>query len=570
VKLSDCWWESSAAYNREDTGHMSSVEVDRKVAIVAQPKTGPVSGLLKRPAILSLLLVIATVALYYPVHNHPFINYDDRDYVYQNAQVQSGINGPSIKWAFTTSAASNWHPLTWLSHELDYQLFGLDPAGHHDVNVLFHAINAVLLFWVLLRATGFAGRSFMVGAMFALHPINVESVAWIAERKNVLSMVFFLLALGAYRWYTGKPGVTRYLLVALLFACGLMAKPQVIIFPCVLLLWDYWPLQRMFSASATKTDSALVIPAKSLWWLFVEKLPLFALVAASSVLTLKAQHIARAWFPRHIRVGNGILSYGLYLRKCVWPADLALFYPHPGDSLNWGKVAFSGVVLLLISILVILGRRHRYLPVGWFWFLGTLIPMLGIVQVGMQGMADRYAYVSFLGLFIIVCWGTAELGEGFYLSPVVLPAVSVAVLIFLAVVARQQIDYWQTEVAVWEHALNVTTDNWLAESQLGTALAIDGRIEEAIPHYRKALALEPDDADANMGIGIYELRRGNFRDAIFYYQRVVTEDKAPRVGIVINAWVGMAKAYTALGDTGKAQECLRAAKRVSNEFQVAN
>ena len=549
---------------------MSLVEADRKGAAVTQPKARPLSKLLNYPALLSLLLVIATVALYYPVHNHPFINYDDRDYVYQNEQVQSGINGHSIKWAFTTSAASNWHPLTWMSHELDCQLFGLDAGRHHEVNVVFHAIDAVLLFWVLLLATGFAGRSFMVAALFALHPINVESVAWIAERKNVLSMMFFLLALGAYRWYASKPGVTRYLLVGLLFACGLMAKPQVIIFPCVLLLWDYWPLQRMFSASATRTDSALAVPAKSLWWLLVEKLPLFLLVAASSVLTLKAQHIARAWFPRHIRVGNGILSYGLYLRKCFWPAGLALFYPHPGDSLNWGKVAFSGIVLLVITVLVILARRHRYLPVGWFWFLGTLVPVLGIVQVGMQGMADRYAYVSFLGLFIIICWGLAELGAHFHFSAAMLLGVSVAALIFLAVLARQQIDYWQTDVEVWQHALNVTTDNWLAESQLGTALAIDGRIEDAIPHYRKALALEPDDADANMGIGIYELRRGNFREAIYYYQRVVTQSRAPRAGITINAWVGMAKAYTALGDKDRAQECLRAAKRVSNESASTN
>jgi hypothetical protein len=544
---------------------MNSVEVDRKDAVLVQPKAGPLSGLLKRPAVLSLLLVIATVALYYPVHSHPFINYDDRDYVYENAQVKSGISLHTIKWAFTTSAAGNWHPLTWLSHELDYQLFGLDPAGHHDVSVLFHAINAVLLFWVLLRATGFAGRSFMVAALFALHPINVESVAWIAERKNVLSMMFFLLALGAFGWYAKRPRVPRYLLVALLFACGLMAKPQVIIFPCVLLLWDYWPLQRMFQASATRADSTLAVPAKNFWWLLVEKLPFFALVAASAIVTLKVQHGSRIWFPRHVRVGNGILSYGLYLRKTVWPTHLALLYPHPGLSLNWWKVSFSGIVLLAITVLVIIGRRHRYLPVGWLWFLGTLIPMLGIVQVGIQGMADRYAYVSVLGLFIIICWGSAELSELFHFLPAVLPAVSVAALLFLAVLARQQIDYWQTDIDVWTHALQVTTDNWLAESQLGTALAIDGRVDEAIPHYRKTLALEPYDADANMGIGIYELHQGNYREAIFYYQRVITENKAPRIGIVVNAWVGMAKAYIALGDTGKAQDCLQAAKRLSNE-----
>lgn len=549
---------------------MNSVEVDRKVAVLVQPKAGPISGLLQRPLVLSLLLVIATVALYYPVHSHPFINYDDRDYVYENAQVMSGISLHTIKWAFTTGAAGNWHPLTWLSHELDVQLFGLDPAGHHDINVLFHAINAVLLFWVLFRATGFAGRSFVVAALFALHPINVESVAWVAERKNVLSMMFFLLALGAYRRYVKEPRFARYFLVALLFACGLMAKPQVIIFPCVLLLWDYWPLQRMFQASATRTDFPVAFPAKSFWWLLKEKLELFALAAACAIITMTVQRGARMWFPRHIRIGNAILSYGLYLRKSIWPRDLALFYPHPGDSLNWWKVAFSGLVLIVITLLVVIGRRHRYLPVGWFWFLGTLVPMLGIVQVGLQAMADRYAYVSFLGLFIMVCWGVADIGEHFHLSPAVLPAVSVAALIVLAVLARQQINYWQTEVELWTHTLQVTTGNWLAESSLGIALAIDGEVEEAVPHFRKTLALQPSDANANMGMGIYELRQKNYREAISYYQRVVTENKAARVGIPVNAWVGMAKAYFALGEPVKAQECMQAAKRLGNDPGGAN
>jgi len=552
---------------------MSSIEVDRDTAAVTQPKAALLSGLLRRPAVLSLLLVTATIALYYPVHNHPFINYDDRDYVYGNPQVKTGISRHSIKWAFTTSTAGNWHPLTWLSHELDYQLFGLDPAGHHDVNVLFHALNAVLLFWVLLRATGLPGRSFMVAALFALHPINVESVAWVAERKNVLSMMFFLLALGAYRWYASSPRVARYLLVALLFALGLMAKPQIIIFPCVLLLWDYWPLQRMFRNqrdSAGNHQPSDAIPAKNFWWLMVEKIPLFAMVIVSAVITLKVQQGARTWFPRYVRVGNGILAYGLYLWKSVWPTHLAVFYPHPGDSLNWWMVTFSGLVLLITTVSVIIERRHRYLPVGWFWFLGTLVPMLGIIQVGIQGMADRYAYVSFLGLFIITCWGTADIGKRFHFSPAVLPSVSVAALLFLAVLARQQIDYWQTDIDLWTHALQVTTDNWLAESQLGTALAIDGRVEEAIPHYRKTLALEPHDADANMGIGIYEFHRGNYPEAIFYYQRVVTDNSAPRREIIVNAWVSMAKAYMALGARAKAQQCLEAAKRVGNDSGATN
>ena len=550
---------------------MSSVDVHPQPAVLHPTKTSLFAGILKRPAVLSLLLVIATVTLYYPVQTHPFINYDDRDYVYENPQVQAGITWPTIKWAFTTSAAGNWHPLTWISHALDYQFFGLDPSGHHDVNVFFHAVNVVLLFLLLLRATGYAGRSFMVAALFALHPINVETVAWIAERKNILSMMFFLLALGAYRWYASRPRVDRYLLVALLFALGLMAKPQIITLPCVLLLWDYWPLQRMFrSKRDSKNQPAAPIPARSFLWLIVEKLPLFALVAASAIVTLKVQRTTRLWFPRLLRIGNGILSYGRYIRKAVWPTDLALMYPHPGELLKWWSVVLSGVVLLAITVLVIVGRRHRYLVVGWLWFLGTLVPMLGLVQVGLQAMADRYAYASFIGLFIMICWGAADMGERLHFPRVVLPSVSIAALLALTVLARQQINYWQTDVDVWTHALQVTTGNWIAESQLGTALAIDGRVEEAIPHFHNALALEPYDPDANMGIAIYELRHQNYREAIVYYQRVVTVNRAPRIGIIANAWLGMAKAYAALGDNQKAQECLQNAKRVRTNSGAAN
>jgi tetratricopeptide (TPR) repeat protein len=469
---------------------------------------------------------------------------------------------------------------------LDCQLFGLNPAAPHDVNVLFHALNAVLLFWVLLRATGFAGRSFMVAALFALHPINVESVAWVAERKNVLSMMFFLLALGAYGWYASRPRLGRYCVVALLFALGLMAKPQIITLPCVLLLWDYWPLQRfafrhsLFAfrqkdASSAPGETQLAMSqrqssdeertAKSeerFLWLLLEKLPLLAMVAASAAVTLHVQQAARMRFSRLARVGNGILAYGLYVKKAVWPTHLALLYLHPGESLNWWKVSAAGLILLAITVLVIAGRRHRYLPVGWFWFLGTLVPTLGIVQVGGQSMADRYAYVSFLGLFILICWGAADLGQHLHLPTVLLPSASVVVLLVLALMARRQISYWQTDEVLWTHALQVTTGNWMAESELGTALAIDGKIEQAVPHFYKALAIAPTDSDANMGLAIYELQRGHFREAIVYYKTVVA-DKAERHGMLVNAWVGMAKAYRALGDNEKSQECLQQAKRAS-------
>ncbi|HLI63845.1 MAG TPA: tetratricopeptide repeat protein [Terriglobales bacterium] len=536
-----------------------------------------VAALLGHPVALSLLLIFGTFALYYPVHRHPFINYDDGDYVYENPHVKAGISWQTVKWAFTTSTASNWHPVTWLSHELDCQVFGLKPSGPHDVNVLFHALNAVLLFWVLLWATGFPGRSFMVAAIFALHPINVESVAWIAERKNVLSMMFFVLALGAYRWYAGRPRLGRYALVALLFAVGLMAKPQIITLPCVLLLWDYWPLERIAfrsSPSALRQYSPEEASGErrtanseqrtfSLSWLVVEKLPLFAIAATSAVITLHVQHGARAYFSRRVRLGNAILSYALYIQKAVWPTRLAVLYPHPGNSLSWREVFAAGFILLAITTLVIAVRRHRYLPVGWFWFLGTLVPMLGLVQVGVQAMADRYAYESLIGLFIIICWGAAELAERVRLPAVVLAGAGLAALLILALIARGQINYWQSDEALWAHALQVTTRNGIAESQLGSALAVEARVEEAVPHFYKALAIDPSNADANMGIAIYLLEKGDFQQAIPYYQRVVA-DHAAKTSMLVNAWVGMAKAYRALGDQVQMQECLRSARRVGD------
>jgi len=547
-----------------------------------------------RPVLLGLLLVIATCALYYPVHHHPFINYDDRDYVYENPAVQSGLSLHTVKWAFTTYTASNWHPVTWLSHALDCQLFGLDPAGHHDENVLFHALDVVLLFWVLLKATGDTGRNFMVAALFALHPINVESVAWVAERKNVLSTMFFLLALGAYRWYAGKPRIGRYAVVAALYAMGLMAKPQIITLPFVLLLWDYWPLERIAirpSPFAFRNNGASALSGEQrtassearlsgdkravksekrdsgegqFWPLVIEKLPLLLIAAASAVITLHAQRMARSGIPRMDRAGNAILSYGLYIRKAFWPSKLALFYPHPQPALSWTAVTVSAMVLCSITALVIFGgMRHRYLPVGWFWFLGTLVPMLGLVQVGAQAMADRYAYISFIGLFIMVCWGVADLAASQHWPGKLLPVTGVAVLVLLSLVARLQIDYWQSDFGLWEHALQVTTGNWMAESQAGTALAIQGKVNEAMPYFYRAVALDPNEANSNMGIAIYDVMQGNYSDAIKRLQLVV-KTMGLRPSLRRQAYLEMAKSYQALGDAPNVQQCLRAAQEVGN------
>ncbi|MGB8885577.1 MAG: hypothetical protein WCC87_02590 [Candidatus Korobacteraceae bacterium] len=542
---------------------MSSVGVRHQTEVLSPPHSGLFAGLSARPMILGLLLVIATVALYYPVHGHPFVNFDDNDYVYDNAQIQSGLSWTTVKWAFSTSVAANWHPLTWLSHALDCQLFGINPAGPHDVNVLLHALDAVLLFWVLLRATGYAGRSFMVAALFALHPLNVESVAWIAERKTMLSAAFFLLALGAYRWYARQPRVGRYALVALLFALGLMAKPQIIMLPFVLLLWDYWPLERIsfpFNKPSAATPGP-AYPAKPISWLLWEKAPLCVIALASAAITIKAQHGARSWFPRTARVGNAILSYARYLGKTFWPWRLAPMYPHAGASISWSQVSAAAVVLLIITGLVIAGRRHRYLSVGWCWFLVMLVPMLGIVQVGIQAMADRYAYLSVLGVFIMVCWGIADWTEQKQLPSRLLPALSIVVLLALALVSRHQINYWSDNEFLWTHTLQITKANWVAEDELGSVLAMQGRVAEAMPHFYRAIALDPLDSTSNMAIGIYQVRRGEYADALDHYRVVLKDERAKPIARA-QAYEGMAKAYRALGDTVEEQDCLRAAAKL--------
>jgi hypothetical protein len=405
----------------------------------------------------------------------------------------------------------------------------------------------------------------MVAALFALHPINVESVAWISERKNLLSMMFFLLALGAYRWYVSKPGVGRYAVVALLFAVGLMAKPQIITLPFVLLLWDYWPLGRMFPGNRQSLPaSSSKLGGRSLLFLVWEKVPLFFLAAASALITMKVQHSARSWFPRPIRAGNAVLAYVLYLKKLVWPTGLAPMYPHPGMSLRWSLVVTAGLILTVITILVIIGRRHRYLPVGWFWFLGTLVPMVGIIQVGIQAMADRYAYVSFLGLFLMICWGMADWAQQRRFPAAMLPALSCLLLLALGVTARHQLDYWRTDVALWTHTLQVTSRNSVAESELGTALAIDGKIEEAVPHFYNAIAIAPSDYLSHMGIAIYEMQRGNFAGALVQYKDVIKNQNG-KPNVLLHAYTDMARAYRALGDNEQAQACLQQASKLRNQ-----
>ena len=452
--------------------------------------------------LLGLLLLVATLALYYPVHSYPFIDIDDNFYVTENAHVLGPLNWSTVKWAFTHPFVLNYDPLTFLSHNLDVQMFQFDAGRHHEVNVILHALNALLLFWVLKRATGFTGRAFMVAALFALHPINVENVAWISERKTILSSVFFLLALAAYRWYAREPRWRRMAVVALLYGLGLLAKPQVITLPCVLLLWDYWPLRRMFAGTPNASqppDAADVIPPRSFSALVKEKIPLFVIAAVDALLTMVAQHVVggQKWpYTFSVRLENAIVAYAQYVGKAVWPTGLALEYLYRGNSLKWWEVSGASLFLLAITALVAAGWRRRYLLVGWLWFLGTLTPMIGLItQPDLEALADRYAYTSFLGLFLMLCWGVADWAKERRLPRVLLPAVSIALLLVLSVMTHRQIGYWSDRVTLWTHTLEVTHRNWVAEVRLGTALRQRGQTDEALAHLHRAAEDRPKDPD---------------------------------------------------------------------------
>jgi len=521
-----------------------------------------------------VLLLVATVATYYPVRNHPFLHFDDSKYVTANPRVQGGLSWSTVEWAFTTYYASNWHPLTWLSHALDCQMFGMDAAGPHEVNLLLHVVNVLLLFWVLERATGIVGRSAMAAGLFALHPMNVETVAWVAERKNLLSMLFLLLALAAYRWYAKKPGAGRYVLVAFLFVLGLMAKPQVITLPFLLLLWDYWPLQRMTLRARTegRQEAAALYPARSFVQLVVEKLPLLGLSTISAVLTVKAQQAGSAVqslikFPFGLRLANAIVAYARYIAKAFWPAPLSPLYPFLRAAPAVWQLLASLALLLGISGLVIAGRRYRYLTVGWLWFLGTLVPMIGLVQVGVQAMADRYAYLSFIGLFVMFCWGVAELAETRQVSPAWVTGFSVGLLLVLAIVTRHQLEYWSDEASLWTHAIQTTSDNYVAEDNLGTTLMERHEMDQAIVHFRRATEIEPHNGLSELNTGVWEERNHHWPEAIAAYKAGIAEIE--EVDVLARAYSNLGYVYNYAGDEADAGDSFQQALRLAPDTEQA-
>jgi tetratricopeptide (TPR) repeat protein len=469
----------------------------------------------------ALGLAVLTLLVYGRTVTHEFVLYDDPDYVTRNAVVQQGLTAEGLAWAFGRlhGEATYWHPLTWLSHMLDCQLFGLRAAGHHLVSVLFHAVNAGLVFLVFQRMTGALWRSAILAALFALHPLQVDTVAWVTERKNVLSACFWLLTMGAWLRWAERPAAGRYALVLLLMALGLMAKPILVTLPCALLLLDYWPLRRFSFSPAAAPGSGVACAPRSVGLLVAEKLPLLALAAASMVITIRA-HEGLGFtqtvhgLPLGLRLENALVSYGRYLGKALWPSKLAVLYPHPGAWPDeW--VLGSGVLVTALSAAALWrARRAPYLAVGWFWFLGVLVPAIGVVQVGVQAMADRFAYVPLLGLFLAVVWGVAELSARWPRGRVVLVTLSAMVLLACVVVTSVQLGHWRNSITLFSHAVAVTEKNFVMHYDLGVALLEAGRTEEAQRQFAEAVRIRPDYAEAHLQLGLVLLAQEKPAEAL--------------------------------------------------------
>jgi len=441
---------------------------------------------------------------------HDFINYDDPRYVYENTRITSGLSFGGIAWAFTHIHSTNWHPLTTISHMLDCQLFGLRAGWHHFTNVLLHTVAGILLFLALAKMTGALWRSAFAAAVFAIHPLRVESVAWIAERKDMLSGVFFMLTLLAYLHYTRLPSLRRYLVVVFVLACGLMSKPMLVTLPFVLLLLDYWPLDRIRG---------------QFWMRLLEKLPLVALSAISSIATLVAQKGAVGWtedLPIFERINNAVVSYILYIWQMFWPARLAVFYPHPENALPPWEIIASLLLLICITAVAIALRKQRpYLITGWLWYLGMLVPVIGLVQVGWQGRADRYTYLPQIGLYIAVTWAVADLTASWRRQRTILSVAALLVVGVLSFCAFVQTSYWRDSETLFKRTLAITRNNDVAENNLGIVFLAQGKLDEAISLLQAAVALRPENSPAHENLAKALIQKGEVADALVHYQKLL-------------------------------------------------
>jgi tetratricopeptide (TPR) repeat protein len=505
-------------------------------------------------------LILITLAVYYQVYRFKFVNIDDPVYVSENSNIQVGITLKAIKWAFTTGFAEFWHPLTWLSLMLDCQLFGSGPAGFHLTNLFFHVANTLLLFFVLKQMTNAIWQSAFVAALFALHPLHVESVAWIAERKDVLSTFFWLLAMLAYVRYVKQPSAARYLLTLLIFAFGLMAKPMLVTLPFVFLLLDFWPLYRI------KHFDRRVI-----YRLVLEKIPFIVLSIASSFIAFLAQQDSSsissfvALPSLKFRIGNALISYVKYIEKMFWPGRLSVFYPHPGENVSVLYAVISAAVLLAVTILVIrFAKNHRYLVTGWFWYLGTLVPVIGIIQVGNHAMADRYTYITLTGLFIIIAWHLPQLLSKWTHRKIALGLSMVLALTTLGMCAHRQVSFWNNSFTLFSHALEVTQNNYIAYYNLGFAYSNLGRWQDAIDAYKQAIRIKPNYTEAHTSLGFAYGNLGRGIESIEAYKQAIKIKPG-----FAEAHYNLGLAYGKLGSYQKQIEAYKQAVRIKPDYADA-
>jgi len=485
-----------------------------------------------RDILICLFLVIVTLAVYWQVQNYDFVNFDDNLYVTENRHVQEGLTFKGINWAFTEFSPTYWHPLTWLSHMLDCELYGLEPGMHHLTSLLFHIVNTLLLFLVFRKMTGSLWQSAFVAALFALHPINVDTVAWVAERKNVLSTFFWILTMFTYARYIEKPGLFRYMLTFSVFALGLMVKPMLVTLPFVLLLLDYWPFRRLHFGQSnsdnrrkTRKSTTSDYTGSSIFRLVLEKTPFFLLVILYfCLISLSFQPDAAGVISTEpvsmkLRLANALVSCVSYMGKMIWPQDLAVLYPFPTTMLPIWQITGAGLLLVCVSVLVARAWKQKpYFAVGWLWFLGTLVPVIGIIQSGLwPAMADRWAYVPLIGIFIMIAWGVPDLLERWQHRRALLAISAGCILSVLTMVTWTQLQYWQNSTTLFKHAISVTENNATAHINLGTALVEQNKIDEANAHYTEALKINPDYAEAHYNLGIILAEQDKIDEAIGHY-----------------------------------------------------
>ncbi len=521
--------------------------------------------------LICVILVLVTLVAFEGVRNNDFISYDDDTYITANPNVKSGISFLSILWAFKSWDVGNWHPLTWISHMLDFELFGLNPTGHHMMNVLLHVCNVLLLFWVLGQMTGTFWRSAIVAAIFAVHPLRVESVAWVAERKDVLSGFFFFMVLASYLRYTRRPSVLRFLPVFFLFAAGLMAKPMLVTAPIILLLLDYWPLHRFDDNKLVEAKDALnnqEATNASALRLIYEKGCLFILSAASMAVTFIAQQYYGAVakmqdVPLGLRISNAVVSYVSYINKMVYPRHLALVYPFPRHISLWSTLIFS-FLICVVTVGVFVLKRRRYLLVGWLWYLIMLLPVIGLVKVGDEAIADRYTYLPSIGLSIILVWLSAEFVNRLGFKRLISAVIIVLMINILVICTRIQVKHWANSKTLYEHTLAVTENNYKIHNNYGMELGREGNQEEAVVHFKEALRINPNLTQAHLNISKVFLAQNRYDDVIAHCKQALQIEPDEEL-----AYYFLGRACIGKGFYDEAMTNLRQAERVAPNWPLS-